>query len=103
MRHRCRQVDTGCGHGLGPSALGHLIALEVRREAEVAAPPPEDVVLDRASHLSGDLECREQLPACPPVLGYAGAWSVADADFGGAESGVCDEVDECGGVSLQLA
>jgi hypothetical protein len=103
MRHSRRQVDAARRDGLRPSALGHLITPEVRRQAELVAPTPENVVLNHAGHLGTDLERCEELPACPSVLGYARARSISDADLGGAECGVNDEIDERGGVSLQLA
>jgi hypothetical protein len=97
MRHRGRQVDRAGGDGLCPPALRHLLTLEVRRQAEVVAPPPENVVLDRAGRIGGDMECCDELPACPPVLGYARARGVADADLGSPEGGVRDDVDKRGG------
>ena len=85
MLHCRRQVDAARSHGLCPSALRHLVAYEVRQQAELAAPPPENVGLDRAGSIGGHMEGCDELPACPAVLGYARARGVADANLGGPE------------------
>jgi hypothetical protein len=65
VRHRRRQVDAARDRGLCPPALGHLVTPEERRQAEVVAPPPENVVLDRGGRIGGNLKCREKLASLP--------------------------------------
>jgi hypothetical protein len=68
--------------------------LEVRRQAEVVAPPPENLVLDCYGRLSGDLERRKDLPAFPAMLRQPRPCHVPDPDLGRPVTSVRDEVDE---------
>jgi hypothetical protein len=91
------------------SSTWHWVTPEIRRQAELAAPPPEHIRLDRGGRITGDLERCKELPACPPVPGYGlridaqvkytVRWHVMPA-WGQLSRGVCRKTGQRDRVSV---
>lgn len=101
--HRLSKVDGGQVDGLGVATLGHRALLEGDRQAEFAAPPVEDGLLGIEGFPARGVIGGEQLPAVSSVLAdpVVGCGLVGDADLGGAEGAMGDEVDDGGFTDLE--